>query len=57
MAGLVHDIGKISVPAEILSKPARLGPIEYALVKVHACHLSLYSDQSLSCSSDQFIII
>ncbi len=36
MAALIHDIGKISVPAEILSKPARLTPIEYQIVKVHA---------------------
>jgi PAS domain S-box-containing protein/putative nucleotidyltransferase with HDIG domain len=36
MAGLVHDIGKISIPAEILSKPTKLTPGEYALVKTHA---------------------
>ncbi len=35
MIGLVHDIGKISVPAEILSKPGRLIPTEYALIKEH----------------------
>ena len=33
--GLVHDIGKISVPAEILSRPRRLTPVEYALVQGH----------------------
>jgi PAS domain S-box-containing protein len=36
IAGSIHDIGKISVPAEILSKPSRLTDIEMALVKVHA---------------------
>ena len=36
MAGLVHDVGKISIPAEILSKPTKLTPGEYALVKTHA---------------------
>ena len=36
VAGSVHDVGKIAVPAEILSKPARLTPAEYALVKEHA---------------------
>ncbi|MDD8027664.1 MAG: PAS domain S-box protein [Acidobacteriota bacterium] len=36
MAGLIHDIGKIAVPAEILSKPARLTAIEYDLMKTHA---------------------
>jgi PAS domain S-box-containing protein len=36
MIGLVHDIGKIAVPAEILTKPGRLTPMEMQLVQVHA---------------------
>lgn len=36
IAGLVHDIGKIEVPGEILSKPGRLSRIEFELVKTHA---------------------
>jgi len=36
MAGMIHDLGKISVPAEILSKPAILTEIEFALIKTHA---------------------
>lgn len=35
VAGLLHDIGKISVPAEILTKPTRLTPIEMQLVQIH----------------------
>ena len=35
MAGLIHDIGKISVPAEILSKPGALTELEFALIKTH----------------------
>ncbi|NMC35194.1 MAG: PAS domain S-box protein [Veillonellaceae bacterium] len=35
LAGLVHDIGKIAIPAGILSKPARLSEIESRLVKTH----------------------
>jgi PAS domain S-box-containing protein/putative nucleotidyltransferase with HDIG domain len=35
MAAMVHDIGKISIPAEILSKPGRLTAEEYTLVKKH----------------------
>jgi len=35
MAGSIHDIGKLSVPAEILSKPTKLTDIEYALIKEH----------------------
>jgi PAS domain S-box-containing protein/putative nucleotidyltransferase with HDIG domain len=35
MAALIHDIGKIYVPAEILNKPGRLTDIEYNLIKTH----------------------
>ena len=35
MAGMIHDLGKISVPAEILSKPSRLTEIEFSLIKTH----------------------
>jgi putative nucleotidyltransferase with HDIG domain len=34
--GYLHDIGKIAVPAEILSKPSRLTEIEMAMVKGHS---------------------
>lgn len=34
--GYVHDIGKICIPAEILSKPGRLSPLEYEMIKIHA---------------------
>jgi putative nucleotidyltransferase with HDIG domain len=36
MAGSIHDIGKLSIPAEILSKPAKLSEIELSLIKEHA---------------------
>jgi len=36
MAGAIHDIGKISVPAEILVKPGKITGIEMELIKVHA---------------------
>jgi len=35
MAGILHDIGKINVPTEILSKPGRLSEIEFNLIKAH----------------------
>jgi len=38
MAGAIHDIGKISIPSEILSKPTELPAIEYSLIKEHARH-------------------
>ncbi len=36
MAGSIHDIGKLSIPAEILSKPAKLTDVEFSLIKEHA---------------------
>jgi HD-GYP domain-containing protein (c-di-GMP phosphodiesterase class II) len=35
MAGLIHDLGKISIPAEILGQPRLLTDVEYSLVKTH----------------------
>ncbi|MFH2220049.1 MAG: HD domain-containing phosphohydrolase [Pseudomonadota bacterium] len=35
MAGVIHDLGKISVPAEILSKPGRIPELEFSLIKIH----------------------
>lgn len=35
LASVCHDIGKVQVPAEILSKPGRLTPIEFELIKGH----------------------
>jgi len=35
MAGIVHDIGKLAVPSEILSKPSKLTNLEYSLIKEH----------------------
>lgn len=34
-AGIIHDIGKIAVPAEILSKPTKLTDSEFSLIKAH----------------------
>jgi len=36
IAGLLHDIGKISVPQELLSKPGKLTDIEFRLIKAHS---------------------
>ncbi|MEJ5299635.1 MAG: HD domain-containing phosphohydrolase [Thermodesulforhabdaceae bacterium] len=35
LSALLHDIGKIAVPAEILTKPSKLDAIEFELVKRH----------------------
>ena len=34
--GMIHDIGKVGIPAEILCKPTRLTPTELKLVQEHA---------------------
>jgi len=35
IAGIVHDLGKIQIPAEILSKPGKISDIEFGLIKQH----------------------
>lgn len=35
LSGIVHDLGKIQIPAEILTKPSRLNAVEFALIKQH----------------------
>lgn len=53
-ASALHDIGKISIPEEILNKPGRLMPEEFAVMKTHSMvgasmldALSLYKDEPL----------
>jgi putative nucleotidyltransferase with HDIG domain len=36
MSAIVHDIGKIAIPAEILSKPGRLSEMEMGLIRTHS---------------------
>jgi HD-GYP domain-containing protein (c-di-GMP phosphodiesterase class II) len=36
LGGMIHDIGKIYLPAEILSRPGRLTDVEFTLVKTHS---------------------
>ncbi|MBE3113359.1 MAG: PAS domain S-box protein [Actinobacteria bacterium] len=36
IASLIHDIGKIGLPTEILSKPTKLSDIEFSLIKEHS---------------------
>jgi PAS domain S-box-containing protein len=36
VAGTLHDVGKLYVPAEILSKPGKLTEVEFNLVKIHS---------------------
>lgn len=36
LAGVIHDVGKITVPSDILNKPGKLTPAEFELIKAHA---------------------
>ncbi|MCD4671877.1 MAG: PAS domain S-box protein [Anaerolineaceae bacterium] len=36
MAGMIHDLGKIHIPAEILSKPGKISELEYEIIKTHS---------------------
>lgn len=35
-AAVIHDIGKMNIPSDILSKPGKLADIEFSLIKTHA---------------------
>jgi PAS domain S-box-containing protein len=35
MASAIHDVGKISIPAEILSRPTKLTPVEFRMIQIH----------------------
>ena len=35
MAGVIHDLGKVQVPAEILSKPGKISELEYKIIQTH----------------------
>ena len=35
IAGLLHDVGKVAVPAEILSKPGKINQYEFSIIKNH----------------------
>jgi putative two-component system response regulator len=36
LAATIHDLGKVAIPSEILSKPGKLTAIEYSLIQTHA---------------------
>lgn len=45
LGGLIHDVGKISTPAEILTKPTKLLKEEYSLIQLHPLTGSSFFDK------------
>jgi len=57
MAGVIHDLGKIFIPAEILGKPNRLSEIEFSLIKTHPqAAYDILKDIELPCPVAQIIL-
>ncbi len=51
IAAMMHDVGKLLIPKEIIEKPGKLTPEEFDIVKAH----TLYGDQLLSKSDGEII--
>lgn len=45
VAGYVHDLGKLTIPTEILEKPGRLTEKEFSLIKGHTYHTYILLDR------------
>jgi len=57
MAGIIHDIGKISVPAEILVKPGKISDIEMSLIKIHSqTGYDILKDVGLPCLVAEIVL-
>jgi PAS domain S-box-containing protein/putative nucleotidyltransferase with HDIG domain len=57
MAAVIHDIGKMYVPSDILSKPGRLSEIEFSLIKTHAqCGYDIVKGMDFPCSVAKVVL-
>ncbi len=57
IAGSIHDLGKISIPADILSKPTKLTDIEFSLIMTHPeSGYRMLKDIEFQCSPAQIIL-
>ena len=57
MAAIIHDIGKMYVPSDILSKPGRLSEIEFNLIKTHSqCGYDIVKGMDFPCSVAKVVL-
>jgi PAS domain S-box-containing protein/putative nucleotidyltransferase with HDIG domain len=57
MIAILHDIGKVYVPSEILSKPGRLTDIEFDLIKTHSrVGYNIVKEAALPCNVAETIL-
>jgi len=57
MAAIIHDIGKMYVPSDILSKPGKLSDIEFSLIKTHAkAGYDIVKDMDFPCSVAKVVL-
>ncbi|MCX5993838.1 MAG: HD domain-containing protein [Chloroflexi bacterium] len=57
MAAVIHDIGKMYVPSDILSKPGRLSEIEFSLIKTHSqSGYDIVKSMDFPCSMAQAVL-
>lgn len=56
LGALIHDIGKVGIPADILTKPSKLSAAEYSIIKEHS-KIGFNIMELLECDSIKRIII
>jgi PAS domain S-box-containing protein len=57
IAGMIHDIGKVSIPSEILNKPGKISALEFSMIRGHAqAGFDILKDLDFPWSIDHMIL-